>query len=82
MIIDINNTAIKIEGMDKLNTKQKDFTVLELAAIAHLDGSRIRQLLLNGTLKGIKRTAYFWLIPYDEAVRWLKEDRNITLDDA
>lgn len=50
---------------------KRDYTVKELAALAELDPSRIRQLLLAGEIKGIKRTEYFWLISYEEGQRFL-----------
>lgn len=49
----------------------QDWTTEELAAEAGVNSSRIRQLLLSGELRGVKR-AGIWLIPDDEARRWLK----------
>lgn len=55
-----------------MNENTKDYTVKELAALTNLDPSRIRQLLLDGTIKGIKRTPYFWLISYEEGQRFIE----------
>ena len=52
----------------------QDWTTEELAAEAKLNPSRIRQLLLSGEIRGVKR-AGIWFIPDDEARRWL-DKRN------
>ena len=54
-----------------MNTeKRRDWTVRELAEAAKLNPSRLRQLLIAGSLRGYKRTGA-WFIPDAEARRWL-----------
>lgn len=57
----------------------QDWTTAELAEEAGVDQSRIRQLLLSGTLRGIKR-ANTWFIPDDEARRYLEDRRDKTTE--
>jgi len=52
------------------NKHRRDYTVKELAELAKLNPSRIRQLLGDGTLKGEKRGGV-WFIPVSVARQWL-----------
>jgi len=54
----------------KETTEKRDFTVKELAELAGVNPSRIRQLLGEGKLTGIKR-ASTWFIPASVAKSWL-----------
>ena len=54
---------------------QRDYTTRELADLAGVDPSRIRQLLLGKRLAGYKR-GRDWLIPHAEAQRWLDSRTN------
>lgn len=48
------------------------WTVTELAQEAGVSTSAVRQLLRAGSLKGQKQGAV-WLVPDDEAKRWLNK---------
>lgn len=56
--------------MPKTQNAKRDYTTRELADLAGVDPSRIRQLLLQKRIDGYKR-GRDWLIPYAEAQRWL-----------
>jgi len=45
----------------EIKPKQRDYTVKELADLADLNPSRIRQLLGEGTLKGQKRGGVWFI---------------------
>jgi hypothetical protein len=49
---------------------KKNWTVAELAAEANVSGSWVRQLLVNGDLKGHKHGP-LWAIPDEEAQHYL-----------
>jgi len=51
---------------------KRDYTTKELAEKAGVGSAYIRQLLIEGTLRGYKR-GRDWLIEAREAERWLKE---------
>jgi len=51
---------------------KKAYTTTELASLAGLTSSRIRQLLIAGVIKGDK-FGRDWSIPKLEAERWLKD---------
>lgn len=51
------------------------YTVRELAELAGLNPSRIRQLLGKGKLTGEKRGGA-WFIPVDIAQSWLESRKN------
>lgn len=55
-------------------TDPNDWTTQELAKAAGINQSRIRQILLYGTLKGqgYKRAGR-WFIPFEIGQRWLEE---------
>ncbi len=53
--------------------KRVGWTTEEVAEQAGVNPSRIRQLLIEGVLKGFKRGQRQWIIPHDEATRWLVE---------
>ncbi len=56
----------------KIEINQKDYTVRELAKLAGVDPSRIRQLLIEGrALRGTKRGGA-WFIPATIARNWLE----------
>lgn len=57
--------------MEQQETPKRDWTTRELAELAGVDPSRIRQLLLAKQLSGYKR-ANTWFIPDYEARRWLE----------
>lgn len=63
--------------MDKkgLNLTQRDYTAKELAELAGVNPSRIRQLLGQGILKGVKRGGV-WFIPVAVARVWLESRRS------
>jgi len=46
--------------------------VIELADRARVSDARVRQLLLDGTIRGDK-AGQVWTIPYFEGKRWLEE---------
>lgn len=54
----------------KEQLRQRDYTVKELAELAGVNPSRIRQLLGDGTLRGAKRGGA-WFIPAQVAQQWL-----------
>lgn len=61
---------------EKLDLRKRvGWTTEELAKEAGVNASRIRQLLGDGTIKGFKRGFRQWLIPNDEAVKWLESYR-------
>ena len=52
------------------------WTVTELAREAGVTDSRVRQLLIeNKSLKG-RKAGTLWIIPDDEAKKWLRERRE------
>ena len=51
------------------------WTVRELADAAGVSDSRVRQLLLDGEIKG-RKTGWTWIIPNSEAQRWLDKRRE------
>jgi len=53
----------------------RDYTAKELAEKAGVTSARIRQLLLDGTLEGVKRGGA-WFIPASVAQRWLDSRQN------
>ena len=60
-----------------MELRQKDYTVKELAELAGVDPSRIRQLLIEKrVLKGYKR-GFMWFIPAAEAKRWLENRHSL-----
>ena len=54
---------------------QRDYTVKELARLAGVNPSRIRQLLseANGPFRGSIKRAGVWFIPAAVAKTWLQE---------
>ena len=52
-------------------TREKTWTVTELAQAANVSDARIRQLLLIGQLEGFKHGP-LWAIPNSEAQRYLE----------
>ena len=55
----------------EIKQNQRDYTVKELAELAGLNPSRIRQLLGKGTIKGKKRGGV-WFISASEARTFLE----------
>lgn len=51
-------------------------TASQLAKMAHVDGSRIRQLADRGRFPGAFQLAGRWFIPADAAAVWLSVDRD------
>jgi hypothetical protein len=49
----------------------KNWSTTELAAAAGVDPSRIRQLLLEGRIRA-QKVGPVWVIPDQEAKRWLR----------
>lgn len=61
--------------MERTQHAKRDLTTKELAEMAGVDPSRIRQLLLAGTIAGYKR-GRDWFIPNAEAQKWLDSRRE------
>ena len=61
--------------MDRELDTKRDLTTKELAELAGVDPSRIRQLLLAKKIEGYKR-GRDWFIPYTEAKRWLESRKE------
>ena len=61
--------------MDRALDAKRDLTTKELAGLAGVDPSRIRQLLIANKIEGYKR-GRDWFIPHTEAQKWLEARRE------
>ena len=56
--------------------EREAWTVPELARASGLTANRIRALIEAGRFPGVRRWGRDWMIPGEDARRWLEEDRD------